>query len=235
MHFDKAAETYAANSFLQKYTAHRLISFLQAKSAPSDIIELGCGTGHLTMRINELYPISTVYTLDIAPNMLQKCAKNLPNSKNLFCGYNAEELQTKKKVDLLISNMTMQWFRNLEAFLGRIYTLAKQIAIALPVHNSLSSWSELYCNLNLKSPLLALPNNEAISNILQRQFPQLYTETEMVSNFFNNTVSFARQIKKLGAYQHDNKRDFRNLYKVLKHNPGPIEVQYQIAYFIASS
>jgi malonyl-CoA O-methyltransferase len=120
--FDKAADTYDSNAFLQREIADRLFERLEyIKLQPQTAIDIGCGTGYATTKLRARYVDSTVVGVDLAAQMLvtaQSQQKPTPWLKRLMhrspqqswlCG-DAEALPfNTESVDLAISNLTLQW------------------------------------------------------------------------------------------------------------------------------
>jgi malonyl-CoA O-methyltransferase len=120
--FDAAAMRYDENAYLQREIADRLFDRLDyIKITPTRILELGCGTGYATKKIPARFPESHVYALDLASAMCQYAFQQQPKlgllsrirgqrpSTSFVCG-NAEQLPlADESVDLILSNLTLQW------------------------------------------------------------------------------------------------------------------------------
>ena len=120
--FSDAANTYDGNAFLQREIADRLFERLEyIKLAPATALDIGCGTGYATAKLRGRYADAHIIGLDVAEKMLglarlqskptpwlQRLLGQAP-SQSWLCG-DAEALPLDaESVDLVISNLTLQW------------------------------------------------------------------------------------------------------------------------------
>jgi len=119
--FDLAAEHYDDVAVLQREVGQRIVERLELiKLSPQCILDVGAGTGFVSQALARFYKKSRVLSLDIAPRMLQVArAKNnwidkLKGSQVYICG-DAESLPVRdNSVDLIFSNLTLQWCEDLD-------------------------------------------------------------------------------------------------------------------------
>ncbi len=117
--FDRAANTYDAAAILQKEVASRLLERLDyIRIQPKRILDLGCGTGTITADMLKRYPKAEIIALDLAFNMLKKTQQHgswFSKKPRCVCA-DAESLPLKNdSIDLLISNLMLQWSNDLQA------------------------------------------------------------------------------------------------------------------------
>ena len=120
--FNKAAQRYDEVAVLQREVGARMLDRLDLiKLNPTTILDIGAGTGVCAHALGKRYPHANVIALDIAPEMLTQ-AKNKRNwltkaisrKHHYVCG-DAEQLpMADNSVDLLFSNMAIQWCTNLD-------------------------------------------------------------------------------------------------------------------------
>lgn len=115
--FDRAAQHYDSAAVLQRQVGARLIERLEVvRLSPSCIIDVGAGTGQCAIELAQRYKKAQVLSLDIAPKMLSTArsklswfAKHLARQHRFICG-DAERLPLADRcVDLLFSNLVLQW------------------------------------------------------------------------------------------------------------------------------
>lgn len=114
--FDRAAVTYDAAAVLQQEVATRTLErFDFIKQQPHSILDLGCGTGLLTLGLMQRFAKATISALDLAPGMLSVLKGKIPlrrrisNRPKLICA-DAEQLPIKdNSYDLVVSGLTLQW------------------------------------------------------------------------------------------------------------------------------
>ncbi len=113
--FSKAAQNYDAFAFIQREIGERLLERLDLMNIqPRTIVDLGCGTGHFTRALKKKYGKAKVTGVDIAPGMIE-----VARSKNSWfksCEYHCADMDSlpfdDNSVDLLFSNLALQWVPN---------------------------------------------------------------------------------------------------------------------------
>lgn len=78
-----------------------------AASAPTAVVDLGCGPGNLTALLAERWPAAAVTGVDSSPEMVERARRDVP-------GIAFEEADLRRwspaaPVDVLVSNATLQW------------------------------------------------------------------------------------------------------------------------------
>ncbi len=115
--FGQAANEYERHAFIQQKVAEYLVERLDfIKIEPKIILDIGCGAGRMTRQLSRRYPNAMVYGFDIAHEMVQASRKNAPKTwlwhvpkLSYFCA-DAERLPiADNSIDLVISNLTLQW------------------------------------------------------------------------------------------------------------------------------
>lgn len=130
--FSKAAQHYDHFSQLQRYVGEQLFKKIE-KTEVENIIDLGCGTGFFSERLLSTFPDSQLLCFDISPVMLQK-AKQLKLCNTTYLCADIDDLsQFNFQVDLIFSNMVVQWSDDLSA---AIYDIYQQLACGGKVYIS---------------------------------------------------------------------------------------------------
>jgi malonyl-CoA O-methyltransferase len=110
--FEQAAPSYDEIAVLQREVGSRLLERLDlVRLLPELILDVGCGTGFITLGLLKKYRRARVIALDIAFNMLVQARKCSSWFRKLrcICG-DAEALPVAEATcDLLFSNLTLQW------------------------------------------------------------------------------------------------------------------------------
>ena len=134
-HFAAAAPAYDEAAVLQRAVAEHLDERLDLVTLqPQRIVDMGAGTGILTAKLLQRYPKAKIYAVDLAYPMLQRAQQNLQRPKQnwlpkALCEtlnwtrcpahlINADAYAlpfTDGSVDLLVSNLMLQWCEDLDA------------------------------------------------------------------------------------------------------------------------
>lgn len=120
--FDRGVDHYDDHTAIQKQAAHKLMTLVPYME-PQSILEIGCGTGYLTKMIKYRYPNSKITAVDISKNMIANCQQKINDVD--FIVADGEGYSTNKKFDLILSNMTMQWFDDVKQGLDHLKTLLR--------------------------------------------------------------------------------------------------------------
>lgn len=120
--FGRAAATYDGVAGLQRKIGCELIGELPPLSEGSVVLDLGAGTGFFARQLAEIYESGQVLALDIAEPMLRHAGA--------FGGFNvvgdAESMPVRSgSVDLVFSNMCIQWCRSPERLFSEIRRILK--------------------------------------------------------------------------------------------------------------
>ena len=130
--FNRAANSYDAAAVLQKLVREEMLSRLDLiKIAPKAILDAGCGTGGGSFSLQKRFAKSQVFSLDLALNMLQKTQSQQPilqkifKNNNLICA-DIESLPiADASLDLVWSNLALQWCNDLDKSFAEIYRAQK--------------------------------------------------------------------------------------------------------------
>lgn len=123
--FSRAAPLYDTAAILQREVGQRLIERLgYIHFTPETIVDVGAGTGYCTGLLQKQYPKAHILALDIAYPMLiyarQKTSwwSRLRHKCNYLCA-DAEMLPlADNSVDMVFSNLTLQWVNQLDQTLS---------------------------------------------------------------------------------------------------------------------
>ena len=102
------------HSFVWKLAAG-VLELLNAQSGER-ILDLGCGTGHLTARIAETGAL--VVGVDRSPDMIRQAKEKYPSLK--FEVMDAREIALDGKFDAVFSNATLHWIKEPERVIAGI-------------------------------------------------------------------------------------------------------------------
>lgn len=185
--FDKGSANYDWAAYIQREVAEKLINFCSDKT-PMTILEIGCGTGFLTKMLVKKYPESQITAIDISGKMIEKCRSKLPFIH--FEKVDGETYNPTEKFDLIISNMTVQWFEDPVMTLERYRDFLNpkgQILFSTLGEKNFHQWRDVLQNLNFPSGVLKGPAYKGI--IEEQKEPVMY----------HHPMDFIKSLKHIGA------------------------------------
>lgn len=116
--FGRAASDYDRVAVLQREVGERLLERLDTiRVMPERILDLGTGTGYIAHALVKRYRGARVVALDIAQPMLVQARRRAGwwRRPRFVCG-DVERLPfASQSVDMLLSNLTLQWCNSLDA------------------------------------------------------------------------------------------------------------------------
>ncbi len=187
--FDSKSSIYDQNCEIQKSIAHNLAADLPDKNI-SDILEIGCGTGNLTKYLLCLYKDKNFCITDISPAMLKNAKEKFPNKNIEWKIIDGENPDISQKYDLIVANMTFQWFEDMHSAIARLSKALRaggSLFYSIPGSNSFKEWKTTLKFLGLPSGVLDFPTP-----------PNIYRQEEMLVNY-TNAFDFLHSIKNIGA------------------------------------
>ncbi len=216
--FDNQSEYYDRGSQIQKVVAETLIADLpdgQEAEKIENILEVGCGAGHLTNMLFEKYENKNICISDISPSMTvraqisgQKAAEARGHTTR-WAVFDAENPPSSMigKYDLIVANMVFQWLEDAQEGIERLTNLLKpggRIVYSTLGPDSFEEWKSVLRNLEM--PI----------GFLDFNVPRdVYREEFLIKNY-DDAYAFLHSIKDIGAGQ--SKRGYRPLSMVQLRN-----------------
>lgn len=203
LNFGKAAKTYDESSICHKEIANKLMQLIYESigngnfNMPSNIVDVGAGTGLLAKEFLKFFKDTSVTLNDISSEMLDIAASKFQNIKFLYG--NAEKIDLTG-YDMIISSMSFQWFKDIDFFIEKSLHYCKNIAFSMPISGTFCNWYELLDKLGLKSPIIKYKSIDEILSFcssLDLSYKK-FDEKEYVMNF-NSAKDFMRYLKLIGA------------------------------------
>lgn len=134
--FERAAHTYDAAAILQKNVREEMLNRLDFVTLnPHAILDAGCGTGHGSFALHKRFPQAHIISLDLAMGMLQQTYAQQPTlqrwmaqltgKKNLVCADIEALPLADNSVDMVWSNLAIQWCNDLDQAFAEIKRVLK--------------------------------------------------------------------------------------------------------------
>lgn len=187
--FGQNATEYYKSTNVQKYAALSLARDMGVDDI-IEILELGCGSGHLTSALIEKFPNAKIHATDASVNMVDIARQKINSDNVSFYVMDAERPQTNKKYDLIVSNMVVQWFENPAASIKGLLDLLNPngaLYFTLPSVESFPEWLSVLQELDLPLGVLEFPE---LSGIYKQEY---------VREPYKNARDFLTSMKSIGA------------------------------------
>lgn len=201
--FDAAAVSYDAHSAAQRHAAQRLVERIVPLGLPPRprVLEIGCGTGHLTELLALHLPGASILATDIAPTMVATCRSRLGTNPRL----RFEVMDGRRPAggdfhDLICGNLVAQWFDDLPAACARLAILLAPggaLLLSLPGGETFREWKAAHARLGLVPGTLPLPTPDACRAALPSGDNRI--ETERWLDRPQDGMTFLRTLRAIGA------------------------------------
>lgn len=125
--FDRVAPTYQQSARLQKQVEDDLLERLDwLKIEPQQILDVGAGTGRLSDALSQKYYPAPVYAIDISIKMLQTgYHRSGFSNQHRICADAAYLPIADDSIDLLVSNLMLQWCNDIQAVFAEFARVLK--------------------------------------------------------------------------------------------------------------
>ncbi|MEI6334689.1 MAG: malonyl-ACP O-methyltransferase BioC [Methylococcaceae bacterium] len=193
--FAAASKTYDPVAELQRTVGRELLHVIDTTHLTGTLLDLGCGTGFLTGELLARSRYETMIALDIALPMLQATQSKLADKSNIaYVCADAEHLPLGGQcIDGVLSNLALQWCRNLDAVFTDIKRVLKpdgQLVFSTfgpqTLHELKSAWAtvddyshvnEFYSEAQLKHFLLqaGFKNSQLKSTVYISRYQSVWT------------------------------------------------------------
>jgi malonyl-CoA O-methyltransferase len=200
--FGAAAGRYDTASDLQRTAAQRLAQRVRALRLPAAprVLEIGCGTGHLT---RELLPhIGGEWIVsDMALPMVRACRQQVAAAAGCVVMDGERPAFRPASFDLIVSSLTLQWFADLHGSLAALADLLApggRIALATLGAATFAEWRHAHRKLGLAAATPEYPD----AKVLAQAFPatlETAVSAERIVVPAGDPLAFVRGLRAIGA------------------------------------
>lgn len=209
--FSRCADSYDSAARVQVHAAERLAALIASQGSelgPGPILEIGCGTGNLTLPLLAALPEREIVASDLSAAMLARCQEKLQAA----CGTlparvalqvaDGERINDRDRFAAIVSSFTMQWFLDLESAIVRLtkaLTPGGQLYLSVPGSGSFKQWQALCQDAGVPFTGNPLPTVELFQAICSKHNFQLEVSQEEIQWTFAGARDFLHNLKALGA------------------------------------
>lgn len=210
--FNSKAFTYANSSLVQKSASETLLNLLSIQPG-EDVLDLGCGPGHITKKIARITD-GTVMGIDISEGMIEQAISSSQGFPNLsYYVMDAENFELPVRFDVIVCNSAFQWFQKPKEALVHCFNALKQagrIGVQAPATqlyspNFVAAIEKISKHpdtqetfKNFKSPWFFLERKEEYEQLFRScGFDVIHSELRNESNLFS--IEEAYKIYQSGA------------------------------------
>lgn len=195
--FSTHAQSYDEFAKIQPLVAARLAATLSLK--PQRILEIGCGTGHLSAHLLKKFPDAEIVLSDISPAMLALCQQRFAGRPSYLCCDGASLPQDLGRFDLIVSSLALQWVEDLGGCLRHLITHLQphgRLAVSVLGNENFPEWASLLRQFGAAPGLHHYPSLEI--------FPwpdskKGHLKQEFLQEQYKNGTAFLKALKKIGA------------------------------------
>ena len=197
--FSAASCTYDASSALQAQAAWLLTSrVLRYAWNHPNVLEVGCGTGGLTQLLMPHLPGNWIIS-DLSPAMVQATQHRLSTHGAQFRVMDGENPDLPAaSLDLIVSNLTVQWFENLPHAFQRMTTclaIGGRLLLTTLGEGSLQEWRHAVSSTGHDAGTPRYPS----VHVLAEALPQAQIASHPIKMLYANALEFLRSLKGIGA------------------------------------
>ncbi|MGJ8662136.1 MAG: malonyl-ACP O-methyltransferase BioC [Marinicella sp.] len=207
--FDAAAKQYELHAVLQRESLTRLLERLtdDLKTAPQQILDLGCGTGWAVPELLSLYPQSQIIAADFAQSMVDLVPEHAQVTARQTDAH-AIDVHAQS-CDLVFSNLMIQWCDE--------STVLQEIKRALKpgghlhlttmgehtLHELKFAWQKIDDQPHVND---FVPAAKIADLTMQLGFEDVIADSEFITMTYANVIDMMRDLKNIGAHNVDNNR-----------------------------
>ncbi len=237
--FARTVKSYSANATIQKEMSRHLAQLIADYCLihPTEILEIGCGTGFLTTEILHKFPYSNFTINDINSEVEESIKQIFVHAflKPSFIFHDAETFNFTQTYNLICSSSCFQWFTNQSKFFSNIAKhITKDGLFAFSTFGP-ENMREIKATTTQGLEYFTI---EQYQTVLVPHFATIYSHQDTITMYFPTAIDVLKHIKATGVNgafcQHWTKgclQEFSNNYERLKTDLG-YPLTYHPIYFI---
>ena len=224
--FERAAASYDASAILQREVGQRMAERLAlVKLQPLAILDAGCGTGDALSELSARYPEAFLVGLDLAYAMLdaarRRAAATHVSERSLFarllgtralarrdpalvCGDACRLPLASGTVDLVWSNLTLQWINDATAAFGEFHRVLRTGGLLMFTTFGPDTLKELrtaFAGIDSATHVSRFIDMHDVGDMLvQAGFADPVMDMDTITLTYTDAKTMMRELKAIGAH-----------------------------------
>ena len=194
--FRRSVESYDHAAEVQRLMAEELLELFRLATGERDfprILELGCGSGILTDRIEQSFDYGKLYLLDLVEEW-SRFHRNRERAE--FIAGDVERIPLPGSLDLILSNAVIQWMSDLPALLKKLAgALNPGGLLAVPTFGP----ENLYEIADLTGSGLRYLDPGRLQQLFSREFDLIGFRQELLKPRFDTPLAVLKHLKATGV------------------------------------
>jgi malonyl-CoA O-methyltransferase len=246
--FSSQAVVYDHHADVQVLAADELAKGLaqwRSDLAPGPILEIGCGTGCLSLSLLECFDDRQIVISDLSSSMLAACGQRIvqqfgriPENVQLHL-IDAETFEERSRFAAIISSFTLQWLTDLDGAIMRLINSLRpggMFFFAVPSNQSFPEWKELCLQAGVPFTGNPLPPLSFFTELARRSDCSKLLRQKPITCSYPGMFAFLRCLKALGAATpiNGNHLTIKQLLRLIDHsnktNPSGLFLTYEVIF-----
>jgi malonyl-CoA O-methyltransferase len=224
--FERAAARYDASAVLQREVGQRMAErLLLVKLQPSAILDAGCGTGDALSELSARYPDAFLVGLDLAYAMLDAARRRASaahasersllarllgtramarRAPALVCGDACSLPIAAGAIDLVWSNLTLQWINDASAAFAEFHRVLRVGGLLMFTTFGPDTLKELraaFAGVDGATHVSRFIDMHDVGDMLvQRGFADPVMDMETITLTYSDATTMMRELKAIGAH-----------------------------------
>ncbi len=205
--FDRAAAEYERHAWLQQEVGGRLFERLdELNCEPKTVVDMGCGTGLHSANLKQRFPKANVIGIDFAEGMLVEAKKR--NRWHRKVDYRQVDMALSgladASVDLIYSNLSLQWATDLRAVFNEWRRIMKPGGLLLFTSVGPATLIELrdaWAKVDDKTHVNPFLDIRDVGDTLMASgFSEPVMDAELLTLTYSTVHKLMRELKGMGAH-----------------------------------
>ncbi len=205
--FDRASARYDGAAVLQARVRAELLERLDLiELRPAVVLDLGAGTGHASRELRRRYRGALVIALDIAPGMLHQARRHSRPFRRFerICADAFRLPLRPASVDLVFSNLMLQWCDDLDQVLAEIRRALKPngfLALSSFGPDTLRELRTAWSQVDAATHVHDFLDMHDVGDALTRAgFSEPVLDVERIELTYADALALTRDLKAVGAH-----------------------------------